>query len=104
MQTMTKRSYTRRTPEDRLRELEAKLATAKAKLEADKERDSPINREWQKVSKLLRKFIQTASDAGRTDIALSVQAFAAGIERSIRMTPEDQAPRRRGRPSSFSDE
>src|SRR5436190_5748026 len=68
MQTMPKRSYTRRTPEDRLRELEAKLAEAKAKLEADKERDSPLHREWQKTSKLLRKFIQTASDAGRSDI------------------------------------
>ncbi|MDZ4773181.1 MAG: hypothetical protein SGI72_08625 [Planctomycetota bacterium] len=96
---MTKRSYTRRTPDDRLRELEAKLAEAKAKLEADKERDSALHQEWHKAFKLLRKLIQTASDEGRTDIAISVQAFTAGIERSIRMKPEDEMTRRRGRAS-----
>lgn len=94
---MTKRSYTRRSPEERLRELESKLAEAKAKLEAEKERDSLLHQEWQKAFKLLRKFIQTASDEGRTDIAISVQAFTAGIERSIRMKPEDETTRRRGR-------
>jgi hypothetical protein len=103
MQTMPKRSYTRRTPEDRLRELEAKLAEAKAKLEADKERDSPLHRDWQKTNKLLRKFIQTASDAGRGDIAISVQAFSAGIERSLRMSADEDNPRRRGRTSTFED-
>lgn len=97
---MTKRSYTRRTPEERLRELEARLAEAKAKLEAEKERESPLHQEWQKAFKVLRKFIQTASNEGRADIALSVQAFTAGIERSIRMTHEDHNPRRRGRASA----
>lgn len=97
MQIVPKRPYTRRNPEDRLRDLEAKLADAKARLEAEKERESPLYRDWQKASKILRKFIQTASDSGRSDIAISAQAFSAGIERSMRMSAEDQNPRRRGR-------
>lgn len=104
MQTMTKRSYTRRSTEERLRELEAQLADAKARLEAEKERDSPVHQEWTKTQKLLRKFIQTAMDAGRSDLAISAEAFSAGIERSIRMNPEEQSLRRRGRSSSVEDE
>lgn len=104
MQTMTKRSYTRRSTDERLRELESKLADAKARLEAEKERDSPLHQEWAKAHKILRKFIQTATDSGRSDLAISAEAFAAGIERSIRMTPEDRAQRRRGRSSSSEDE
>lgn len=104
MQTMTKRSYTRRSTEERLRELEAQLADAKARLEVEKERDSPLHQEWAKTQKVLRKFIQTATDAGRSDLAISAEAFTAGIERSIRMTPEEQSPRRRGRSSSSMNE
>jgi hypothetical protein len=103
MQTLPKRPYTRRNTEDRLRELEAKLAAAKARLEAEKERESPLYREWQKASKVLRKFIQTATDAGRSDIAISAQAFSAGIERSMRMTADEQNGRRRTRNTSDDD-
>lgn len=104
MQTMTKRSYTRRTTEQRLQELEAKLADAKARLEAEKERDSPLHKEWARTHKLLRKFIQTAMNEGRSDLAISAEAFTAGIERSIRMSPDEQNPRRRGRSSSLDDQ
>ena len=75
---MPKRSYTRRTPEDRLRELEAKLAEAKAKLEADKERDSPLHRDWQKTSKLLRKFITTSWVSAIVFVIVYVLVWLAG--------------------------
>lgn len=104
IQTMTKRPYTRRTEEQRIQDLEAKLADVKAELESKKHKDSPLHREWDKALRSLRKFIQVASDCGRNDLALSAEAFSAGLERSIRMSGDDAGPRRRGRPSSFEDQ
>ena len=99
--TMSKRSYTRRTEEERIHELEARLAQVKARLEAKKIKDSPIIREWAKSQRVLKKFIQAALDNGRQDLALSAEAFAAGLERSIHTNPDDHSPRRRGRPGRF---
>jgi len=101
---MPKRSYSRRTTEEKLHELEAKLATARARLEAEKERNSPLRRDWLKAQKALRIFIQTATDEGRSDLALSAEAFAAGTERSIRMSPDELNPRRRGRGAKDEDD
>ncbi|MBL8859106.1 MAG: hypothetical protein JNL28_11405 [Planctomycetes bacterium] len=103
-QVMPKRSYSRRTPEQRLHELEAQLAAARAKLESEKERNSPLRRDWTKAQKALRKFIQTATDEGRSDLALSAEAFTAGTDRSIGMSPEELSSRRRGRSSKHEDE
>ena len=103
-QVMPKRSYSRRTPEQRLHDLEAKLAEARAKLESEKERNSPLRRDWIKAQKALRNFIQTATSEGRSDLALSAEAFTAGTDRSIGLSAEDLSPRRRGRPSRFEDE
>lgn len=102
-QTMPKRSYSRRTEEQRIQDLEAKLAEIKAKLESKKEQDSPLHREWAKAHRGLVKFIQVATDNARVDLALSAEAFAAGIQRSIRIDPDEREPRRRGRPGGFSD-
>jgi hypothetical protein len=95
---MTKRTYTRRTEDDRIRELEAKLEEVKARLEERKRMDTPLLREWMKARKVLRAFQQTATDSGRSDLALSAEAFAAGLERSIHTNPEEQT-RRRSKPA-----
>lgn len=96
MQTMTKRSYTRRTDEDRIAALAAKIDRIKTRMEMKERKDSPVLRELVKVQRMLRKFAQTAQDCGRTDIATSAQAFVAGLNRVTSTVIED-APRRRRR-------
>lgn len=101
--TMSKRTYIRRTEEERIHDLEEKLAQVKARLEAKQNKNSPILREWARVQRVLKKFGQAAMDNGRQDLALSAQAFAAGLERSVHTSSNDSSPRRRGRPSNIED-
>ncbi len=95
MPTQSKRNYQRRSDEDRISELTAKLEKIKQRLEMKSRKDSPVLREVTKVQRVLRKFAQTALDHGREDLANSTQAFAAGLERSVSTTTDE--PRRRGR-------
>jgi hypothetical protein len=101
--TMDKRTYTRRTDEDRIRDLEAKLAQVKAKLEAKETKNSPLQRAFARAQRVLRKFEEVATESGRTDVALSIQAFTAGIERSVNTNPEEST-RRKSRGSNFGSE
>lgn len=94
METMTKRSYTRRSDEQRLAMLQAKLEKLKNRVAGKKQRESPIHREVKKVQRVLRKFAQTALDHDREDLANSTTAFLAGLERIARDAPGD-APRSR---------
>lgn len=80
---MTKRSYNRRTEEDQIRELQAKVAELKAQAEAKSRQDLPVVREWPKTQRALRAFMQVAMQHKREDLAISAQAFMAGIERTL---------------------
>ena len=80
---MTKRSYNRRSEEEQIRELQEKVAELKAQAEAKSRKDMPVVREWPKTQKALRAFMQVAMDHKREDLAISAQAFMAGIERSL---------------------
>lgn len=93
---VTKRSYNRRSEEEQIRELQEKVAELKAQAEAKSRKDLPVVREWPKTQKALRAFMQVAMDHKREDLAISAQAFMAGIERSL---APDIAPgrQRRGR-------
>ena len=101
--TMSKRTYVRRTEEERIHDLEEKLAQVKARLEAKQNKNSPLLREWARVQRALKKFVQTASDSGRQDLSLSAQAFLAGLERSVHTSGNELSPRRRGRPGNIED-
>jgi hypothetical protein len=105
MKTMTKRSYTRRSEDERIAQLQAQIQKVKERLEAKKQKESPLLREWTKAQRSLRKFIQAAAENGRNDLSLSAEAFMAGLERSIRaVAPQDEGPRRRGRSASADDD
>ena len=73
-----KRQYNRRTDEQRIAELESKIAMIKDRVESKKRRDSPVLKEVPKLQRSLRKFAQLAQDHGREDIANSATAFVAG--------------------------
>jgi hypothetical protein len=89
-----KRSYRRRSDEERIADLERKLLTMKDRLEQRQRRDSPVLREAHRLQRKLRKFAQLAEDNGRTDLANTTVAFVAGLE--AMMTPQQAHPRRRG--------
>jgi len=80
---VTKRSYQRRDEADQIRELQEKIAELKAQAEAKSRKDLPVVREWPKTQKALRTFIQVATAHQRLDLAISAQAFMAGIDRTL---------------------
>ena len=99
--SVTKRSYNRRTEEDKIRELEEKVASLKAKVEAKQRPDLPVVREWPKMQRALKNFAQLAMEHGREDLAISVQAFMAGTERTLKPHVET-VPIKRAKPKSAS--
>lgn len=103
--TMTKRSYVRRSEDERIAKLEAQIQRVKERMEAKKQKDSPLLRDWTKAQRALRNFIQSAAENGRNDLSLSAEAFMAGLERSIRASaPQADAPRRRSRSAGADDD
>ena len=86
MTESTKRKYTRRTEEDRIRELEQRIQKMKTKIEERSRKDSPLMKEIPKLQVRLRKFADLALECGRADVSNSTVAFAAGIGRSL--TPD----------------
>lgn len=92
-----KRSYNRRTDEERIAELQAKIEALNSKVQQKERPDAPLLKEIPRVQRRLRSFAQKAMDFGRADLANSVLAFVAGLERAADEDPT--APVRRGRRS-----
>ena len=86
METTTetgRRKYRRRTDEEKIAELEARIADLKAKQSA-KKKVNPVLKEIPKIQRRPQKFVQFAIDHNRPDIANSTLAFNAGLERTLR--------------------
>lgn len=79
-----KRTYTRRTDEERIADLQSRIEELKARQARKQKQDDPVLREIPKVQRRLRKFAQLAMDNNRPDIANSTTAFSAGLERTLR--------------------
>lgn len=88
-----KRNYRRRSDEDRIAEMEAKIVELREKIQTRDRADQAVVDEVPKVQKRLREFAQLAMHHGRHDIANSTMAFMAGLERMKEDRPE---PARRG--------
>lgn len=84
----TRRSYNRRSDEDRIKELEERIRSLQAKALMREKKTDPVIKEIPKVQRRLMKFAQLASDNGRLDIANSVTAFNSGLERILRTETE----------------
>jgi len=85
---MTKRQYTKRTEEQMIADLEAKIAKIKDRQEAKLRKDSPVLKKWGRVKTTLIKFSQLAMDHDRADVANSVTAFLAGTDRLVNEMPK----------------
>jgi molecular chaperone GrpE (heat shock protein) len=94
MSTTTKRTYKRRTEEQRIADLQSKLEDLQKKLVAKERADLPVLKEIPKVQRRLQRFAQLAVNYGREDLANSTMAFVAGLQRTL---TEAGVQRRRGR-------
>ena len=79
-----KRKYRRRTEEERIAELEARIQELKTKKVLRERREDPLFREIPKMRKKLQSFAQLAMDHKRPDIANSATAFSSSLERFLR--------------------
>jgi phage shock protein A len=78
-----RRSYNRRSAQERVADLERKIAELKAKQVAREKKDDPVLREMQKLLQKLKNFVQLALDNNRPDIANSALGFKSMLERII---------------------
>lgn len=101
-ESMSKRAYNRRTEDEKIEELQAKIADLRLRMELKNRKDGPVFRDLKKVKKVLTKFGQTAMDCERVDLATMTQAFLAGLERSAGAVGELQ--KRRGRAAKDEDD
>ena len=89
-----KRSYRRRSDDERIAELESKIDDLKKKIALRERKDSPVLKEIPKLRRKLHSFAQLAIDNGREDLSNMTMAFVAGLER---VADEDPPEKRRGR-------
>jgi len=78
-----RRSYNRRSAEERVAELDKKIAELKARQAAREKKGDPVLREMQKLLKGLKRFIQIAHDHKRPDVANSAMGFKSMLERIL---------------------
>jgi hypothetical protein len=90
-----KRQYNRRSDDERIAELQSKIEELKRKVDTKQRPDLVVVREIPKLQKRLRDFAQLSADNGREDIANTVVAFIAGLDR-MSAPPENVKRRSRG--------
>ena len=83
MPTLSKRNYKRRTDQERIAELESRLAQLQKKVESKQRADLPVLKEIPKLQRKLKQFAQTAVNFGREDLANSTMAFVMGLDRHL---------------------
>lgn len=80
------RPYQRRSSEQKIADLQAKIAQLKARKERKEKKSDPILKEALKLHRRLKSFIQLALDQRRPDIANSALGFKANLERLVAET------------------
>jgi hypothetical protein len=95
---MAKRTYTRRSEDERIKDLEDKVAQLRLKLESKQRKDQPVLKEYKRVQKVLQRFAGIAHQNARADIGNMIDAFTAGLARQVDLVPNE--PRRRSRGSA----
>jgi molecular chaperone GrpE (heat shock protein) len=83
VQPQMPRSYKRRSPDQRVADLERRIAELKAKRAARDKKDDPVLREIQKLQQRLKRFIQLALNQKRPDIANSALGFKSSLDRIL---------------------
>ena len=85
---MPKRSYNRRSDEQIIGDLQAKISKLEARIEAKKRGDSPVLKEIPKLRRTLGRFAQLCMDSQREDLSNTVLAFLTTLETQARQKHE----------------
>ncbi|MEM7310567.1 MAG: hypothetical protein AAF682_28080 [Planctomycetota bacterium] len=83
-QGRARRTYTRRSDEERIAELEAKITEIRERQERKKRKDDPVLKDIPKVQRRLRKFSSLAVEAERLDISNMVTGWVSSLDRMLR--------------------
>ena len=89
----TKRSYRRRSDDERIADLESKIDDLKKKIAMRERKDSPVLKEIPKIQRRLQSFAQMAIDHGREDLSNMTMAFVAGLDRVAQERAAEPTPR-----------
>lgn len=79
-----RRNYARRSDEQRIKDLEAKIAEIREREEEKQRKENPLLKEVPKLQAKLRGFAKLATKNGRLDIANSVTAWVSSLDRMTR--------------------
>ncbi|MGK0218921.1 MAG: hypothetical protein ACI9HE_002418 [Planctomycetota bacterium] len=85
---MTKRSYHRRSDDEKIAELQSKIAQLEVRMEADKRPDGEVLSQFPKVKRNLARFSQLCVDNGRHDLSNSTLAFINMLEKQSQEIPD----------------
>jgi molecular chaperone GrpE (heat shock protein) len=83
MTTTKKRAYRRRSEDEQIAELEAKIREIEERKKRREVKESPLAKDFSRFKKHLTKFSQSCVDHGRNDVANSVLGLMNTIERQI---------------------
>ena len=89
---MTKRSYSRRSDDQIIAELQGRIQELEKRMHAKQRPDAEVLKEFPKIKKVLARYSQTCMDSGRQDLANSILAFLTTFELQARELPQE--PRR----------
>lgn len=88
-----KRTYRRRSDEQMIEDLEAKVREVQQRVESRQRKDSPVLKEIPKLKRKLAGFAQLCMDHNRKDLSNTVLAFLTTIEVQAKQVPEEERPR-----------
>ena len=86
---MPKRPYRRRTDEERIAELQSKIAELEQRVQSEQRPDGEVLKAVPRIKKSLGRFAQLCVDHGRHDLSNSALAFLATLERQAEQIPDE---------------
>ena len=84
-----KRTYRRRSDEQMIEDLEAKVREVQQRVESRQRKDSPVLKEIPKLKRKLAGFAQLCMDHNRKDLSNTVLAFLTTIEVQAKQRTRD---------------
>lgn len=90
---MTKRSYRRRSDDEKIADLQSKITQLEVRMEAEKRPDGEVLNQFIKVKRNLGKFAQLCVDNDRHDLSNSTLAFLNMLEKQTKDIPDTMRSR-----------
>ena len=86
---MTKRSYSRRSDDEIISDLQSRIRQLERRVESKQRPDSVVLKEIPKLKKFLSRVSQLCMDTGRKDLSNSILAFLTTFEMQAKELPDE---------------